>query len=186
MVRIKSRENYHRNNITIESLLDWKYHLSEGSADFNDYDKFKSSCPKTTGGQTATAIMNGAGAIVADKIGSVGPQPDELANFVSKSLNGFGKCEESGKKFFENAMDEIKNDLKNDNPVIALIAWGPLHMHYVNIVAVSEKDDVAVLDTNNSLYYYNIYEFEDLCDCSSYTPHKMVLSNFNIIRFKDC
>lgn len=60
----------------------------------------------------------------------------------------------------------------------------PTSMRYVNVVAVSDNDDVTILDTNNSLYYYSKDDFEDLMDCRSYIPHNIFLNNYNLIRFE--
>ena len=88
-----------------------------------------------------------------------------------------------GSSYFTSVLDKIKKDLDNYDPVIALLAFSPTSMHYVNIVAVSENDEIAILDTNNSLYYYSKDDFEDLMDCSSYIPHNFFLYNYNLIRF---
>ena len=88
-----------------------------------------------------------------------------------------------GSSYFSSALDKIKKNLDNYDPVIALLAFSPTSMHYVNVVAVSENDEIAILDTDNSLYYYSKDDFEDLMDCSSYIPHNIFLYNYNLIRF---
>lgn len=53
-------------------------------------------------------------------------------------------------------------------------------MHYLNVVGVSETGSVAVLDTNQQLYWYTQNEFKDLLDISRYP---MPSGTYVLIRF---
>ena len=57
-------------------------------------------------------------------------------------------------------------------------------MHYINIVAVNENDDVAYIDTDNSLEYYTREEFKYLFDCSNFESYSSSIGVYNIIRFE--
>ena len=113
---------------------------------------------------------------------SVGPTPGSLANYITKRIQGEGKAIHSQNKYFSDTLNKIKNDLDSNDPVIALIAWSPMRMHYVNVVAVSDEDDIAILDTNNKFYYYTRSDYEELLDRRSYIPHNFCLDNYNLIR----
>lgn len=165
--------------------------------DFNDYNKFKSNCPKligmpqTTGGKVKLGFFHfltlGLSTIVTsicEAACPVGPAPGDLAKYITNSIKQEGKGIHSHNELFDSALNKIKDDIKNGDPVIVLIAWAPTRMHYINVVGVSDQDDVAVIDTDNELYYYSRSDFEDLMDCSSYTPHKCCLANYNLIRFE--
>lgn len=162
--------------------------------DFRDYGHFKSYCPKLYNSimDTCTGfwdrIFVAVGFGIANSINNnctdVGPTPKALAKYITKCLGGKGRGIYSGNYFFDSTLNEIKADLDANDPVIALLSFSPTSMHYVNVVAVSDNDDVAILDTNNSLYYYSKNDFEDLMDCCSYIPHNIFLNNYNLIRFE--
>ena len=162
--------------------------------DFSDYDSFRVSCPKTFGSPNtksgkvwnvvAGVLTLGVSALITKKIEDVGPAPGPLAHYITKNIAGIGQAVKYCSSQFDEALDVIKNDLENGDPVIALIAWGPFHMHYVNVVAVSEDDRIAYLDTDNHLKSYSISDFHELMDCSSYIPHSVALAPYNLIRFQ--
>ncbi|OHT04574.1 hypothetical protein TRFO_27894 [Tritrichomonas foetus] len=162
--------------------------------DFIDYSWFKNHCPKTLGspqtpaGKTKQVICGilsfYLSVIVTKSLPDVGPSPRELADYISDNIKGIGRGIFSGKQSFSTILKEIKDDLNAGDPVIALIAWDPFSMHYVNVVGISDENDIAILDTDNALYYYEESSFADLLDCSSYIPHNFYLSNYNLIRFE--
>lgn len=174
---------------------------SKISLSFSDYSHFKNHCPKTfglpqtTSGYVTLGILHfltfGISSIVATLIDktesdeqiSVGPTPGSLVEYINDNIEGEGKAYFSQNDYFSDVMHKIKNDLYENDPVIALIAYGPTEMHYVNVVAV-DGDDIAILDTTDDLYYYKKNDFEDLLDCSSYLPHNFCLSKYNLIRFE--
>lgn len=167
---------------------------SKISLNFRNYDGFKNNCPKSFGkpqspsGRVMSNFLGfftfGLTKVIEEFIPDVGPSPGELSDYITECLCGEGRGIHSGSTYFDTALDEIKRDLDNNDPVIALLATDPTSMHYINVVAVSEDDDVAILDTTNELYYYSRYAFDDLLDCSSYIPHNFVLSDYNLIRFE--
>lgn len=120
--------------------------------------------------------------VVMSLIPDDGPDPGELAWFITSKLSGTGcRACYSTSPWFDDILEWIRTDLEIGDPVIALIAWGPFKMHYINVVAVSDEN-VAYMDTDNEVKYYSIGDFEDLMDCSSYSPHG--LDTYNLIRFE--
>ena len=163
--------------------------------DFSNYDPFRESCPKTFGPPNTTAgkvwnvvagvLTLGISALITGNIENVGPTPGSLAAYITKNIAGIGRAVKYRSSHFDKALEVIKNDLSNSDPIIALIAWGPFHMHYVNVVAVS-NDEIAYLDTDNRLKSYSIPDFQALMDCSSYIIHSVALAPYNLIRFQTC
>ena len=162
--------------------------------DFSEYSSFRDRCPKTfgmpntTGGQIGLGLLHlctfGLAGLVTAAMPDVGPTPSDLARYIRERLSGTGcrACYQTSSSF-DVILDWIRTDLAMADPVIALISWGPYTMHYVNVVAVSDEK-VAYLDTDNEVKYYSIGDFEDLMDCSSYFPHGLALSTYNLIRFE--
>lgn len=77
-------------------------------------------------------------------------------------------------------MSSIKKCLYNKEPVIALIGWKWDNLHYVNIIGISNQGDVAILDINNTIFYYTKNAFYDLFYLSSYS---LVKYAYNLICF---
>ena len=88
-----------------------------------------------------------------------------------------------GYGWFRTALADIKSDLEANDPVIALVAWSLTKMHYLNVVGVSADDDVAVLDTDNTLGYFSMSDFKYRMDVSNIY---VVSDNYVIIRFGKC
>ena len=84
----------------------------------------------------------------------------------------------SPERYFSNTLNVIKCDLKHNDPVIALLSWDSIH--YINVVGVSAQNDGAVLDTDNSLGYYRMNDFEYQMDVISYS---FISDNYVLIRF---
>lgn len=160
--------------------------------DFSDYSDFVRYCSETTGTPNSRNCRADSDVIDVLALGIKiifelarvdGPTPSMLAGCIAKKLpEGFSAVFE-GNSDWSATLEKIKSDLRDNNPVIALIAWEPDKMHYVNVVAVSAQNDIAIIDTDSALYYYSEGELRYLMDCSSYIPHKFCLSNYNLIRF---
>ena len=170
------------------------YMWAKNTRDFSDYDDFRSRCPKTLGTpNTQSGIVWGAighfltlglSTIITAKLPDVGPTPSALADYVSEKLGIDGNAYHYEYDTIDAVLNAIKNDIDIGDPVIALLSRSSIDMHYINIVAVSDQDDVAYIDTDNSLEYYTRDEFRYLLNCSNYDYYSCSLGVYNIIRFQ--
>ena len=159
---------------------------AKNTKDFSNYSSFRSQCPKTLGmPQTTTGLVwSGILPIFTLGISKVGPTPTALADYISEKLGSDGNAYHRKYSSFDSVLDDIKYDIDIGDPVIALISRSSVEMHYINIVAVNNNDDVAYIDTDNSLGYYTREEFKYLLNCSNYGSYSWSIGVYNIIRFE--
>lgn len=173
-------------NSGVRALYMW----GKGDNTVSYYNSFVNDCPKSFGSPHTTAsktwndilgiLTLGISSAIVNNIRDIGPNPSELGNYLSEWLGSDGNAGRFGYSGFSNALDAIKNDLDNGNPVITLLARSWDSMHYINVVGVSQNNDIAVLDTDNTLYYYTENDFEDQMDVRSYP---FLSDNYVLIHF---
>lgn len=136
--------------------------------EITDYNKFRDECPHYW------------------LFGTIGPTPNKLAQYISrvstphvgaqfKYLNLNQKTE-----FWQ----IITGSINQSKPVLILLERSFANLHYVNLIAFNERESrVAILDTNNSIYWIN---YENLCfwmNCHGHLLTAFALGDLNLITF---
>lgn len=116
---------------------------------------------------------------------NVGPSPEMLANYLTRTMNTY-RAGFSGYSSQTDYEKSIAADIRRGYPRIVLIVSGTTSMHYVTIVGVNPSGDyfreAVILDTDGTIGIMSDSKLRDWLDCYGYAGW-LLDARYNTVEF---